>query len=137
MFVFDQSSNHCAFSSDALNPKKMNVGPGGKNVPVMHSTTWNGQPQEMVLADGQPKGLRKVLQVNTKGLIQKQMVAILSSHHDFLHEKCKMEKVVTSFGHKILFLPKFHCLIPLSVSGARLKCTLAPTVTILFLACRK
>ena len=112
VFVFDQSSNHCAFSDDSLNAKKMNVGPGGKNVPAMRSTTWNGQPQSMVDTNGRPKGLRKVLEergINTKRLSKKQMVTILSSHHDFMHEKCTVEKQVTSFGHRILFLPKFHC----------------------------
>ena len=68
--------------------------------------------------DGRPEDLRKVLQergINANGIVQKQMVAILSSHHDFL-------KVVTSFGYRILISSKFHCEFnPLSVSGTRQK----------------
>lgn len=89
VFIFDQSSNHCAFSDDALNAKRMNVKPGGKQ-PVMRSTTWNGQRQVMVDGNGIPKGLKKVLEergINTKKLTKEKMIAILSSHHDFKYEK--------------------------------------------------
>ena len=66
----------------------------------------------MVDTNGISKGLKVVLEergVNTKNLSKQQMIAILSSHHDFKYEKCKVEKLVASFGHRILFLPKFHC----------------------------
>ncbi|CAJ0644875.1 13085_t:CDS:1, partial [Entrophospora sp. SA101] len=49
VFAFDNSSNHAAFSNDALVAKRMNLKPGGKQ-PVMHDTYFgqNKQPQSMV-----------------------------------------------------------------------------------------
>ena len=38
LWIFDCSSAHEAFAKDALNINKMNVKPGGKNVPSMHNT---------------------------------------------------------------------------------------------------
>ena len=35
--------NHTIQSNDALNVNKMNVGPGGKNTPVMRDTMWEGR----------------------------------------------------------------------------------------------
>ena len=70
--------------------------PGGKQ-PVMCTTMWNGQRQDMVESNGVPKGLKQVLQergINTKKLVKEQMIAILLSHHDFTREKCKVEKLV-------------------------------------------
>lgn len=74
LFV-DQSSAHNAYSSDALNARKMIVGPGGKQ-PIMHNTiipddnpnpTLRGQPQSMVFVTmhpshpNKPKGMEQVL----------------------------------------------------------------------------
>ena len=53
--------------------------PGG-NQPVMRSTVWNGQRQEMVHRNGVPKGLKQVLQerrINTKKLVREKMIVIL------------------------------------------------------------
>ncbi|KAJ6564585.1 hypothetical protein B0H19DRAFT_1068121 [Mycena capillaripes] len=75
VFIFDCSSAHEAFASDALLAHKMNRGPGGAQ-PKMHDTTnpTTGQPQQMVWpsdttatdADGnslagQAKGMGQVL----------------------------------------------------------------------------
>lgn len=38
LFIFDQSSAHKSFALDALNAKRMNVNPGGKQL-NMHSMT--------------------------------------------------------------------------------------------------
>ena len=42
IFIFDQSSCHCAYADDALVVTRMNVNPGGKQ-PKMHDTIWNGK----------------------------------------------------------------------------------------------
>jgi hypothetical protein len=75
VFIFDCSSAHEAFASDALLAHKMNRGPGGKQ-PRMRDTIIpaTGQPQSMVFPDdytetgsdgiplsGQPKGMEQVL----------------------------------------------------------------------------
>jgi hypothetical protein len=75
VFIFDCSSAHEAFASDALLAHKMNRGPGGQQ-PQMHNTVIpaTGQPQSMVYpADtegfdnknrslaGQAKGMERVL----------------------------------------------------------------------------
>ncbi|CAK5264192.1 unnamed protein product, partial [Mycena citricolor] len=75
VFIFDCSSAHEAYASDALLAHKMNRGPGGKQ-PVMRSTyiPATGQPQSMVfpvdykgvdaagvLLAGRPKGMEQVL----------------------------------------------------------------------------
>ena len=50
VFAFDNSSNHAAFSQDALVASRMNLGPGGKQ-PKMQRTFFgpNNQPQDMVI----------------------------------------------------------------------------------------
>ncbi|KAJ7232731.1 hypothetical protein C8J57DRAFT_1250450 [Mycena rebaudengoi] len=82
VFVFDCSSAHEAFSSDALLAHKMNRSPGGKQ-PKMRDTIIpsTGQPQQMNFPDnytetgsdglslaGQPKGMEKILR--GRGLLQ-------------------------------------------------------------------
>ncbi|KAF7320910.1 hypothetical protein HMN09_00177700 [Mycena chlorophos] len=80
VFIFDCSSAHEAYASDALLAHKMNLKPGGKQ-PIMHATTIPGttQRQSMVFEVGdtlpvdkegkpqleligQPKGLERVLE---------------------------------------------------------------------------
>ena len=69
VWLFDQSSGHCAFTKDALNVKQMNVRPGGVQ-PKMRDTTWRGEVQKMVLPDGWPKGswsLRSMVLTRKRG----------------------------------------------------------------------
>ena len=65
MWLFDQSSGHCAFKEDALNVNRMNVNPGGAQ-PRMRDTVWDGKLQRTVLNDGRPKGMRMVLQERSR-----------------------------------------------------------------------
>lgn len=73
--VFDQSSAHNAFAADALNARKMNVGPGGKQA-HMHNTTiphnnpsphLRGTSQTMIfdsshpMHPNQPKGMEVII----------------------------------------------------------------------------
>ncbi|KAJ8462477.1 hypothetical protein ONZ51_g10884 [Trametes cubensis] len=91
-WIFDNSSCHGSLAKDALTATKMNVNPGGKNVPHMHDTVlpednpWGlgGWRQTMqfdpVLPDddefkafeGQPKGMRRIL--HERGLLKPGMV---------------------------------------------------------------
>jgi hypothetical protein len=67
----------------------MNVGPGGKQM-KMRDTIWQGEIQSLILPDGQPKGMKIVLEergIDTSGWIAKQMREELASHQDFLNEK--------------------------------------------------
>jgi hypothetical protein len=70
LFAFDNASNHCSFSEDALVAKRMNLNPGGQQ-PIMREgfDYERGLPQAMVFSDthriydlrGKPKGLEAIL----------------------------------------------------------------------------
>lgn len=111
VWLFDQSSCHCAYNDDALNVKRMNVKPGGAQ-PVMRDTCWNGKTQKMVLSDGRPKGMKLVLEergFDTTKMKAADMALVLGNHHDFKHEKTALEHVIKSKGHYCVYIPKFHC----------------------------
>ena len=81
-WLFDHSSCHRAFADDALNPKKMNVRPGGRQ-PRMRDTTWAGQPQWLVDVNGVPKGMKQVLQergINSDQMRAEDMRVVLANH---------------------------------------------------------
>ena len=61
LFLFDQSSGHCAYADDALIASKMNVSDGGKQ-PFMRPTRWDGEDQSMVTCEGLQKGLKRLLE---------------------------------------------------------------------------
>lgn len=71
LFSFDNASNHCSFSSNALVANKMNLNPGGK-LPLMRDSFdyIRGLPQTMIFSEnhqkfelrGKPKGLEVILQ---------------------------------------------------------------------------
>ena len=111
VWLFDQSSCHCAYNDDALNVKRMNVKPGGAQ-PKMRDTCWNGKTQKMVLPDGRPKGMKLVLEergADTTKMKAADMAVVLGNHHDFKHEKTALEHVIKPKGHYCIYIPKFHC----------------------------
>ena len=64
LFLFDNATSHNVVASDALDVRRMNLGPGGKNTPKMRDG-WNpatNSPQQMNDANGVPKGIRTILQ---------------------------------------------------------------------------
>ena len=66
----------------------------------------------MVFSDGTPKGMKRILEergVNTKGMKAEKMREVLGEMSDFKYEKTKVEKLVSSRGHRAIFIPKFHC----------------------------
>ena len=110
-WLFDHSSCHRAFADDALNAKKMNVRPGGKQ-PKMRDTIWAGRPQSLVDEDGVPKGMKQVLRergINTERMVADDMRVVLSMHDDFRKEQTIVEQFLTAQGHQVFFIPKFHC----------------------------
>ena len=111
LWIFDQSSNHTAKSSDALVASRMNVRPGGKQ-PVMRDTIFNGRVQKLVMEDGTAKGLRMVLMergVDVNNMTREDMILEISQHEDFINEKPTVAAYLTSRGHICLFIPKYHC----------------------------
>ena len=111
VWLFDHSSCHRAFAPDALNAKAMNVKPGGAQ-PSMRDTVWAGKVQKMVLDDGTPKGMKRVLEergINTSRMLADDMRIVLSFHEDFRKEKTIVEHYLNGRGHKVMFIPKFHC----------------------------
>ena len=114
IWIFDQSSNHRAYSEDALVARKMNVKPEGSQ-PKLRSTpiVVNGRPfvQHMVDANGEPKGMRQVLKergIDTRKMKKEDMIKELNKWDDFKNEKSQVEKELARFGHRVLFLPKYH-----------------------------
>ena len=113
VWLFDQSSGHCAYEDSALNLRRMNVNPGGKQ-PKMRTTTnpLTGRLQPLVDDAGIPKGMHQVLResgVNTEGMKAEDMHKILGSHNDFKFEKTRVENFLHQKGHRVLFIPKYHC----------------------------
>ena len=90
VWLFDQSSCHKAFASDALNINNMNVKPGGKQA-VMHDTVWAGKPQKLVDSAGVPKGMKRILEVrgiNTQTVKGDDMRVILANQRSKILKKC-------------------------------------------------
>ena len=111
VWIFDQSSGHCAYKETSLNVSRMNVKPGGQQ-PKMHDTYYNGKYQKMVLPDGRPKGTKLVLEergVDTRKMKAEDMRIVLGNHHDFKHEKTALEYFLHEKHQKLIYLPKFHC----------------------------
>ena len=111
VWIFDQSSGHCAFKEDALNVNRMNVGPGGAQS-RMRDTIWNGRVQKMVTCDDRPKGMRIVLQehgVDTSGMRVADMHIVLGSHVNLKNEKTALKHLVQEKGQRAIHIPKFHC----------------------------
>ena len=102
VFLFDQSSGHCAYAEDALIAHKMNVSNGGKQ-PFMKETIWDARPQKMVTSTGLQKGLKSVLEergVNVKGMKKEDMVKVLEEMRDFKFQKTKVEELILNKGHQ-------------------------------------
>ena len=103
--------SHKKCSDEALNVKRMNVKPGGKQ-PVMSDTVWNGVAQKLVDETGCPKGMKVVLHergVDIKGMDTSKMRETLAKFPDFRNPKTLLEELVERRGHICMFFPKFHC----------------------------
>ena len=114
VFLFDQSSGHTVYDSDALQVSRMNVNPGGGQ-PAMRDTTYNGKLYKLVDTDGVPKGMGRVLikrGVDVRGMKAADMRRVLGEMADFKYEKTKVETYLCSRGHSY-----FYSQIPLRVKS--------------------
>ena len=129
VFIFDNSSGHSVYADDALVSCRMNLGPGGKNVPMMRDGWFMENDvkmtQSMTNGSGQPKGMKAVLTergINCHGLRGRCvkagdhsaegrccMTKLLGNQPDFLEQKPLLQEIVEERGHLAVFLPKFHC----------------------------
>ena len=112
VWVFDQAKIHLVYDDDALVASQMNVNPGGSQ-PKMRTSRYdvNGRPQSMVLENGQPKGMKRLLEereVDVRGMKKEDMQGRLNEFDDFKNEKNKVERILNRFGHRVIYLPKFH-----------------------------
>ena len=64
LFLFDNARSHASYAEDALLVQNMNLGPGGeqKHLRPGYMNGDNTQTQQMVDANGTPKGIQKVLE---------------------------------------------------------------------------
>ena len=113
VFLFDQSSGHCAYANDALIAHKMNVSDGERQ-PFLRDTVGDGKPQKMVTSSGiqkesQLKSLLEERGVITTGLKKEDMIKIVENMRDFKFQKTKVEELILNKGHRAMFIPKFHC----------------------------
>ncbi|THU76463.1 hypothetical protein K435DRAFT_704834 [Dendrothele bispora CBS 962.96] len=132
LFVFDNSSAHGCLRPDALKAWEMNKSDGGKQrhqhdtiIPTSNpDKSKRGLHQSMTMANGQPKGLKSVLtergfdvgklRAKCKPVCpieseQCCMARLLDQQDDFKNQVSMLETFITERGHKIIFLPKFHC----------------------------
>eukprot|EP00733_Pompholyxophrys_punicea_P001068 Pompholyxophrys_punicea_v1_NODE_455_length_1916_cov_39.531435.p1 type:complete len:516 gc:universal NODE_455_length_1916_cov_39.531435:246-1793(+) len=108
IFLLDHSGGHTKKPEDGLNAHLMNVNPGGKQ-PILKNTFWNGKCQ--VIGN---RGLRAILQerdLYQPGMVQADMVRVLSDCDDFKNQVTIVEEVLANYGklsHRVLWLAKFH-----------------------------
>lgn len=131
----DHSQGHAAYSKDALLVSRMNLRPGGKQ--AMMRSGWfldnDSQRVEQPMTypanhpthPNQPKGIKAVLEERNlwrDGLLKECKDSsceygatsccasrILSIQPDFKEQGSLIQEIVTSAGHLVIFLPKYHC----------------------------
>ena len=89
----------------------MNVLDGGKQS-FLRNTIWDGKEQKMVIDEGLQKGLKRVLEergINVKGMQKADLIKILEEMRDFKYQKTRVEELILNKGHRVMFVPKFHC----------------------------
>ena len=125
LFLFDNATNHRVMAPDALDVRKMNLGPGGKQ-PVMRDG-WNSltnSPQKMTDANGVPIGIRQTLV--ERGLWPGRGLRLecgkgqhssdnsccarklLGAQPDFASQRGYIQEKIEERGHLVMFYPKFH-----------------------------
>eukprot|EP00734_Pompholyxophrys_sp_LG126_P000176 Pompholyxophrys_sp_v1_NODE_29_length_3693_cov_2.397746.p2 type:complete len:227 gc:universal NODE_29_length_3693_cov_2.397746:2080-1400(-) len=130
VFLLDHSGGHTKKPENGLNAHVMNVNPGGKQ-PVLRDTIWNGQPQ--VIGN---RGLKAIVQERglfVPGMLQADLVEVLSNCEDFKKQATLVEELVKTHGklpHRVEMIPKFHAELNLietkwavGKERARKKCT--------------
>ena len=130
VFVFDNSGTHTKRAHNALNARKMNVGPGGKNQPQYKDGWWlNGRTkviQKMCAEDGKPKGMRQICK--ERGYFvdkhnKKQLIELLENELDFMEDK-KHNILIDAIQKRynnlavVKFNVKFHPELALSIENS-------------------
>ncbi|KAF4680911.1 hypothetical protein FOZ60_012833 [Perkinsus olseni] len=122
VYLTDRSPIHYKFAEDALNVRKMNVKPGGKQPKMRNGWFWKAgkrQTQTMVYPDdhpeypGQAKGLRQVCverfgEATINGKRHEEMAAMLSDCADFKSQPTLLEDQALARGDRVIFGVKFH-----------------------------
>jgi len=105
----------------------MNLSSGGRQPKMRNGRKRDGTCQSMVLENGEPKGMKIVLE--ERGLWRPGLMRmcrscrnhefsdeveccafkILSLEPDFMEQKPYLQEIVENAGHKIIFFPKYHC----------------------------
>ena len=106
---------HAAMADDALNVRRMNIKPGGKQRIMLRDTMWDGRIWKMYFTDSTgrkiAKGIKMVLEergVSTEGKGGDWMCKRLAEFDDFMNEKSMIERMLIEKGNIPCFLPKFH-----------------------------
>jgi len=109
----------------------MNLRPGGEQVALrVGQDSLTNEIQEMVMADGTPKGVRMELEERglwrarlqlqcrkENGNLKNQCLSggtccartLMAKEPDFKAQRSKLEEEVELVGHQVQFFPKYHC----------------------------
>ena len=66
----------------------------------------------MVTLNGLQKGLKWVLEecgINVTKMNKEERIKTLEEMRDFKFQKTRVEELILNKGHRVLFIPKFHC----------------------------
>lgn len=119
LFIFDNSSGHCA-AGDSPALSLMNVSDGGKQPLFEQSIEANGKRVLLYtqkIEDNEtvnvPKGLWRIacelgVVQHDKHYSKAELIDILSQFECF-EKKPKLQRVIEAYCHMCMFLPKFHC----------------------------
>ena len=126
LFLFDNATSHNVMAPDALDVRKMNLGPGGKHAAVMRDG-WNAatnSPQAMNDANGVPKGIRTILRERnlwpnagirlacTKETRKEDGSCcarhLLGLQPDFQAQRGFLQEEIEKKGHLVAYYPKYH-----------------------------
>ena len=55
------------------------------------------------------KSLQEERRINTAKLKKDEMIKIAKEMRDFKFQKTKVEETILNKGHRVMFIPKFHC----------------------------
>ncbi|RPB23933.1 hypothetical protein L211DRAFT_838386, partial [Terfezia boudieri ATCC MYA-4762] len=108
VFLFDNTSNHNTYASDALLVSNINLVSGGKQAILRDGFIYSkGMPQSMVFPDdysdlllrGKAKDIRQVLMERDLWLPSMKLNS----------QRGSLQEGIEARGHLVLFYPKFHC----------------------------
>ncbi|KAF8337206.1 hypothetical protein F5887DRAFT_1161111 [Amanita rubescens] len=113
LFIFDQSSAHASLPPDALKAFEMNKSDGGKQ--RIQRDTIIPQSNPVAELRGRPQDYREFWRNGGSTYPVSAQNALLQQE-DFVNQPSMLETLITSVGHKSMFLPKFHLLGMVQVS---------------------